>query len=261
MAQSSNHPQPKSRRVSVAVIVAVLLIVLAVVGVFVAPDGSKGGSDAADPAPSGAGQSSGARAGRHDKGDISAMKRSDAHGLARRDAKDPYALGDVNAPLVMIEYADFRCPFCTVFAGDVLPQIKKEYIDTGYLRLEWRDLPLFGKESIDAAVGGKAAGRQGKFWEYYRDVFANSDGNGHQSLPRNTITDLAKKAGVTDVKAFQAGFDDKQLAELVAKDASEANQIGFTSTPSFIVGQTAVVGAQPIDQFREAIDSELDKLR
>ena len=63
------------------------------------------------------------------------------------------------------------------------------------------------------------------------------------------------------VKTFQAGFDDKQLAELVAKDASEANQIGFTSTPSFIVGQTAVVGAQPIDQFREAIDSELDKLR
>ena len=58
-----------------------------------------------------------------------------------------------------------------------------------------------------------------------------------------------------------AALDNQQLAELVAKDASEANQIGFTSTPSFIVGQTAVVGAQPIDQFREAIDSELDKLR
>lgn len=77
--------------------------------------------------------------------------------LARRDPRDATAIGDVDAPVVMISYSEFQCPFCGKFARDTEPALIKKYVDTGVLRIEWRDFPYLGAESTLAGQAGRAA--------------------------------------------------------------------------------------------------------
>lgn len=176
--------------------------------------------------------------------------------LSRRIDGDPAALGAVDAPVVLIEYADYRCPYCGVFARETMPTLVQEYVDEGLLRIEWRDVPLFGEESVAAAVATRAAGQQGLFWEYSEALFAYP-GRDHQPLPRPRLLEIAAEVGVPDLAAFEAALDDASIVALVAKDAQGAQAIGVRSTPTFIIGQTPVMGAQPVDVFRAAIDAEL----
>lgn len=176
--------------------------------------------------------------------------------LARRTEGDYTAIGEVDAPLVLIEYADYRCPFCGAFARETLPLLVDEYVDAGLLRVEWRDLPVFGEESFNGAVAARAAGEQGRFWEFHAAVFANED-PGHQPLPRERLLELAAEVDVPDLAAFEAALDDPALIQAVAADAQEAQSLGIRSTPTFIVGQEPVVGAQPADAFRQVIEAEL----
>src|SRR5665811_161418 len=85
---------------------------------------------------------------------------------SRRIDGDPTALGDTDAPVVLVEYSDYRCPFCAVFARETLPVLIDEYVESGQVRIEWRDLTVFGQQSIEAAIAGRAAGAQGLFWEF-----------------------------------------------------------------------------------------------
>src|SRR5699024_1196470 len=80
--------------------------------------------------------------------------------LARRDEGDPLAMGAVDAPVVMVEFADYRCPFCAKFSRDVEPELIEQYVDTGKLRIEWRDMPIYGEDSARAARAARAAAEQ-----------------------------------------------------------------------------------------------------
>ncbi len=186
-----------------------------------------------------------------------ASQSVDELGLSRRIEGDAMAMGAVDAPVVMIEYADFRCPFCGVFARDTMPDLVTEYVDAGLLRYEWRDLPVFGDESFDAAVAARAAGAQGRFWDYHAAVFAAAPERGHLSIDRARLLTFAEKAQVPDMAAFERDLDDPALLEAVNADAVQAGQIGATSTPIFIIGTTPVLGAQPLDAFRQVIDDEI----
>jgi protein-disulfide isomerase len=177
--------------------------------------------------------------------------------LARRIDGDPTALGSVDAPVVLVEFADYRCPFCGVFARDTMPLLVKEYVDSGQLRIEWRDFPVFGDESVAAAVAGRAAGAQGKFWEFHEVVFANAPERGHPELPKERLIEIAKEIGVADIDRFTADLDNPELAAAVSADQAEAAAIGVTSTPIFVINDTPVSGAQPADVFREIIDAEI----
>jgi protein-disulfide isomerase len=94
--------------------------------------------------------------------------------MARRIPGDPTALGDPQAPVVLVEYSDLRCPFCGIYARETLPLLVNEYVQSGKLRVEWRDFPVFGQESIDAAVADRAAGEQGKFWQFNAATYAHA---------------------------------------------------------------------------------------
>ncbi|UNK69449.1 thioredoxin domain-containing protein [Microbacterium sp. H1-D42] len=179
--------------------------------------------------------------------------------LSRRVDGDIAAIGDVDAPVVLIEYADYRCPYCGVFAMETLPQIVSEYVDAGQLRVEWRDIPIFGEDSMNAAVAARAAGQQGLFWEYQHAVYA-FQGDGRKDLPREQLLAFAVEIGVPDQAAFAAALDDPTLQQAVAVDAQEAQSLGVQSTPTFLIGQTPVMGAQPIDSFRQVIDAELARV-
>lgn len=180
--------------------------------------------------------------------------------LARRIDGDPTAIGPVDAPVVMVAYADYRCPFCSLFEQQTLPTIVADYVDRGLLRYEFRDMPLFGQHSLDAAVAGRAAGSQGKFWAFMSAVSANGvvEG-GHPDLPRERLIGFAELVGVPDMEQFEADLDDPELLAAVQRDFAEGRQLGLSSVPAFLVGDTPVVGAQPIEVFERAIDQELDE--
>lgn len=181
--------------------------------------------------------------------------------MSRRKAGDPTAKGSPTAPVVLVEYADYRCPFCGLFSRDTLPSLVKKYVDSGQLRVEWRDLPVFGAESSAAAVAGRAAAEQGRFWQFNEAVYAIAPERGHAALPRERLIQLAGTAGVPDLKKFEADLDSAELKNAVAKDAQEAAGLGATGTPTFLVNDTPIMGAQPLATFEKAIDDALKSAR
>lgn len=179
--------------------------------------------------------------------------------LSRRIEGDPTAIGAVDAPVVLVEYADFRCPFCGVYARDTMPQLIDEYVESGQVRMEWRDMPVFGEESLEAAVAARAAGEQGLFWEFSEAVFADAPERGHVALPPERVREIAEQIGVPDMAAFEADLTNPELRERVNADFAEGRSIGITGTPTFLVNDTPLSGAQPLAAFQAAIEAELDQ--
>ena len=180
--------------------------------------------------------------------------RAQLAALATRDADDPRALGDVDAPVVMIEWADFLCPFCGAFARDTEPELIERYVETGILRIEWRDLPFQGEEALLAAIGGQAAAEQDAFWAYHEAMFAADLRRSDGRMSRAFLLEVAAELDL-DVEAFDVALDDPALAERVQGEAVQAQSLGITGTPAFIVGGYPLVGAQPLEAFVNVIEN------
>ncbi|MEU9100519.1 thioredoxin domain-containing protein [Streptomyces sp. NPDC048361] len=173
--------------------------------------------------------------------------------LARRDAKDPLAQGRPDAPVVMIEYADFKCSYCGKFARDTEPALVKKYVDNGTLRIEWRNYPIFGAESEAAARGAWAAGQQGRFWQFHAAAYA--EGAKEKGFGGDRLKALAEEAGVPDTGRFARDLDSDAAKAAVKKDQEEAYGLGASSTPSFLINGTPIAGAQPMDSFAQVIEA------
>ncbi|MEV0024631.1 thioredoxin domain-containing protein [Streptomyces atroolivaceus] len=182
---------------------------------------------------------------------------SDVHrelaGLARRDADDKLALGRTDAPVVLIEYADFQCGYCGKFARDTEPELIKRYVDDGTLRIEWRNFPIFGEASEAAARASWAAGRQDRFWAFHRAAYAEDAKE--KGFGRERLRALAQQAGVKDLDRFTRDTDSAAAVEAVRVDREQAYGIGATSTPSFLINGRPVAGAQPMAVFTQAIEA------
>lgn len=180
-----------------------------------------------------------------------------AEDLSTNDADDPRAMGDPDAPVTMIEFSDFRCPFCGVYTRQVQPQLVEEYVETGKLRIEWRDLPVFGEESEVAAVAGRAAAEQEKFWEFTEAIYADAPERGHPDLSKDVLVDYAEQVGMADLARFERDLESPELLEAVREDKQTAYEVGATGTPAFVIGETAISGAQPVENFRAVVEEEL----
>lgn len=175
--------------------------------------------------------------------------------IARRVPGDPLAVGAVDAPVVMVQFSDFRCPFCAQFSRDTEPVLIDKYVNAGVLRIEWRDLPIFGDQSFAAARAGRAAAAQGKFWEFTRAVYADAPQTGHPDLSIERLTGFARTAGIADIDRFTADATGSTFDDLISRDASSAQSLGIPATPAFSVNGTPVIGAQPVAEFVALIDS------
>lgn len=182
--------------------------------------------------------------------------------LARRDAADPLARGRADAPVVMVEYSDFQCPFCRTFGRKIEPQLIADYVDQGVLRIEWRSYPIFGAESETAAHASWAAGQQGKFWEFHDTLMANApEKKNTGALTPDRMAELAGQAGVADIAKFRADMDSPAAASAVQRDVTEAYSLGVSSTPAFLINGRPVLGAQPIEQFKAVIELAAQAVR
>lgn len=174
--------------------------------------------------------------------------------LQRRDPGDPMAVGEVDAPVVLIEYADYRCPYCAQFATQTRPGLQP-LVDEGVLRIEFRDFVIFDEQSHAAAVAARAAAAQDLLEPYQEALFSLSS-TGHAELGRQDLIDIAEEVGVPDVEAFEEALDDPELAAAVDADTAEARSIGLSSTPTFLVNTTVVQGAQSLTYFEDVIARE-----
>ncbi|WP_280358486.1 DsbA family protein [Nocardia otitidiscaviarum] len=178
--------------------------------------------------------------------------------LARRDAADPMARGAVDAPVVMIEYSDFQCPYCKQFAQHTEPDLVRRYLDSGQLRIEWRSMAFFGPESEVAARAAWAAGQQGRFWEMHDVLFAHSpEKKNTGAYTDDTVTEWAMRAGVADIAKFRADLNSDAARDAVDADMSEAIGIGVGSTPAFLINGRPILGARPVEQMIAVIEAGL----
>lgn len=174
--------------------------------------------------------------------------------LPRRQEGDPLAMGRVDAPVVLTEWSDYRCPFCSVFAEETLPHLQR-YIDEGTVRVEFRDLAIFGDESVKAATAARAAGEQGRYFDFAHELFVALPNEGHPDIPEDLVIGIVEKLGL-DVDRFRKDWADPALTQAVRDDSEEAQRLGLTSTPSFVVGSEFVAGAQPLDYFEQLIEAQ-----
>ena len=176
--------------------------------------------------------------------------------LPRRAEGDPLAKGDVDAEIVMTEWADYRCPFCSVFTEDTLPLLQP-LIDDGTLRIEFRDLAIFGEDSINAAAAARAAGEQGLYWEFATALYESLPNEGHPPVDGDVVTTIAGQVGVPDMDKFQVDYISEETRGAVEADSAEAQSFGISGTPAFLVGTEFISGAQPLEVFETVIAQEI----
>ena len=172
-------------------------------------------------------------------------------------ADDDPSLGDENAPLTLIEFSDFQCPFCKKFHDKILPEIRRDFIDTGLVRLVYRDFPLMEYPTHSmaerAAEAAECAHEQGKFWEYHDKIFEK---------PRQ-ITDSILKIYVNeldlDAYEFELCTTSRKYRGEVQKDFDDGKNF-ISGTPTIFINDLSISGSHPYETYKQVIESELSKI-
>lgn len=147
-------------------------------------------------------------------------------------APNPMSLGSAMATLTIVEFSDYQCSYCRRFHAEVLPALRKAYIDTGKVQLLFKDFPLsMHREALPAAVAGRCAGAQGKFWPMNELLFANQDRLAGALYPKLAAT-LA-----LDVEAFKRCLLEPTLTAAIQRDQQQAIDLGVNATPGFLIGR------------------------
>ena len=177
-----------------------------------------------------------------------------------------HSLGSADAPIVIVEFTDYQCPFCSRFASTTFDELKSKYIDTGQVRLVSRDLPLpMHNNAEQAAYAARCADEQGKYWEMREVMFQNIN-----ALDDAALLGYAADLGL-DGAGFEACLGSGKYEEAVRADVAAAGAIGISGTPSFVLGRAPgdadadsdtvtgniIVGAQPFATFDAQIQALL----
>ncbi len=171
-----------------------------------------------------------------------------------------YAMGRADAPVTLVEFGDFQCPFCKKFHTQAFAELKKNYIDTGMVRFVSRDLPLeFHPFAMKAAEAARCAGDQGKYWELRDALYAK------EAPPSDDVIAKAVESLSLDAEGLQSCLDSHKYKAEVQKDASDAAALQISGTPTFVLAKSAtdklngvrIIGAQPFAAFQAAIDGLL----
>lgn len=188
---------------------------------------------------------------------------------AKISIDDDPTLGDKNAPVTLIEFSDYECPFCKRHFDQVYPQIKKDYIDTGKVKLIFRDYPLpfhdpMATFEANAANCAKEQGGDSSYFKFHDAIFTKTISNGN-GLTKEQVYQIAAEVGLNQAN-LKTCADDLKYADEIKKDITDGSTAGVSGTPAFFVGKSdpsgaitgqIIVGAQPYSAFQAAIDSLL----
>jgi len=160
------------------------------------------------------------------------------------------SVGPSNAPVTIVEFSDYECPYCQAWDQQVYQQLMTSYPNK--IRFVYRDLPLpMHPEAVPAAEAADCAGEQGAYWKYHDALFGQQYG-----LSRVAYEHYAADLGL-DGKAFAACLDSQRYLSKIQANASDAANVGLNSTPSFVINGRVLIGALPFADFKAVVDQEL----
>ena len=191
-----------------------------------------------------------------------AQTRAASTQLVRASVVDAPSLGRDDAPVTIVEFSDYQCPFCQRFFVTTLPTLEKDYIEAGKVRYVFRDFPLdqLHPRARKAAEAAHCAGEQGKYWEMHDALFRNQ-----AALDVPQLAQYARSLGI-DGPAFDTCLSSGRSALRVSRGITDGTAAGLQGTPSFVIGRTkkgdfiegtSIRGAQTIETFRQVIDQLL----
>jgi protein-disulfide isomerase len=181
-----------------------------------------------------------------------------------RPQADRNNMGDPNAKVKIVEYSDFQCPYCKVFADETLQAIVDAYISTGKVYFTTRSMGNFvsqnigpnGVESRDAAEAAYCAADQGKYWEFSEAAFANWEGEEVGSFSSGRLNEIAQSLNL-DMNLFKDCMKSHAYRNQVNQDYSDGRAAGINSTPSFLINGKVISGALPFSDFQAEIEAAL----
>ncbi|MBI2593143.1 DsbA family protein, partial [Candidatus Daviesbacteria bacterium] len=181
---------------------------------------------------------------------------------------DDPVLGDKSAPVTIVEFSDYECPFCKRHFDQTYGQLKTNYIDKGKVKLVYRDLPLSFHDPMATteAIAANCARDQGgdsAYFKFHDIIFEKTTSNGN-GLTKDQLYQFATNQGLNQAN-FKACLDSEKFKDEVSKDLADAANAGATGTPSFVIGKSTgaeiegklIIGAQPYSVFQSEIDSLL----
>jgi protein-disulfide isomerase len=172
-------------------------------------------------------------------------------------------LGNVSAPITIIDFSDFQCYLCNRFVKNTEPLINQTYIQTGKVALLFGHLPNRGLDSMDAALAAQCTNDQGKFWEFHNLLYSNQKPIDSGWVSKENLKNFASRIPGLDIKQFDSCFDSEKYKSFVQKDIDLALSFGFRETPSFIVENSngsnpeMLSGALPFESFKAVIDKKI----
>jgi protein-disulfide isomerase len=226
----------------IGAVVAAVVVVAVAAGVFLAGGDDDGGG--------------GATTG------VELAGAAETRALLQGIPQDGTAIGAVDAPVTLVEFADLQCPFCAQWATDAFPDLVEEYVRPGKLRIEFRGLTFIGPDSEKALRAALSAGEQARLWHTVELLFQNQGAENSGWVSDDLLAAVATSA-MLDAGPWRDGFDSAAVDDGIQSAAAEATTAGINSTPSFLLGPTGgtlqrvEVQSLDADALRPAIEQAL----
>lgn len=173
-------------------------------------------------------------------------------------------LGNPNAPVTLVEFGDYQCHFCNVFFHSTEDDILKKYIETGKVRMIFKDFNIIGPDSINASHGAHCANDQKLFWKYHDILYSNWTGENNGWASSENLGKFAQEIGL-DMDRWTECMTSANHSQIIVASNDDAKSLELTGTPSFfIIGPdgktTRLFGAQPFEVFTKVFETELKKI-
>ena len=174
-------------------------------------------------------------------------------------------LGDANAVVTLVEFGDYQCHFCNVFFHSTEHKILENYVETGKVKMIFKDYNIIGPDSVNASHGAHCADDQGLFWEYHDILYSNWTGENNGWASSENLKKFAKEIGL-EMDSWEECMENATHSQTILLSNQDARSLELTGTPAFFVigpdGKTTrIFGAQPYEVFENIFENELKKVK
>lgn len=174
-------------------------------------------------------------------------------------------LGNPNASVTLVEFGDYQCHFCNVFFHTTEDKILEKYVETGKVRMIFKDYNIIGPDSVTASHGAHCANDQNSFWEYHDILYSNWTGENNGWASSENLAKFAQEIKL-DMNEWSECMNNKKHSQIILASNEDAKSLGLTGTPAFfVVGQdgktSRVFGAQPFEVFEKIFEEELERTK
>ena len=171
-------------------------------------------------------------------------------------------LGNPNAPITLVEFGDYQCHYCNVFFESIEEDIIKNYVETGKVKMIFKDYNIIGPDSVRASQGAHCANEQGLFWEYHDILYTNWTGENNGWSSGTNLANFAQEINLNMNKWTECMMEQNH-SQTILNSNDDAKALGLTGTPAFFIinsngDVTKLVGAQPFEVFKTTFDNMLE---